>query len=74
MDGVMMANEVIGDIKTKMKSCVVLKLDFEKAYDMVQWNLILTIIDNMGFGVKWHDWIRECLSKSRASVLLNGNP
>ena len=28
----------------------------------------------MGFGQKWISWIQECLTDSRASILVNGYP
>ena len=35
LDSVLVVNEVMGDLKRRRKSGVVVKLDFEKAYDSV---------------------------------------
>ena len=51
-----------------------MKLDFEKAYDKVQWNFLLAIMARMGFGEKWCGWIRQCISDPKVSILVNGSP
>jgi hypothetical protein len=28
----------------------------------------------MGFGIKWRNFILECLSQSRPAILINGSP
>ncbi|KAL4577516.1 hypothetical protein LXL04_013625 [Taraxacum kok-saghyz] len=50
-----------------------LKVDFEKAFDCVNWDYIDSVMTQMGFGQKWIFWIRGCLSSARASVLINGS-
>ena len=32
---------------------VICKLDIEKAYDNVNWEAFLDLLNKMGFGVKW---------------------
>ncbi|KAJ0476914.1 putative RNA-directed DNA polymerase [Helianthus annuus] len=51
-----------------------LKIDFEKAYDNINWNFVLDILGQMGFSGKWCSWIKGVLSSARASVLINGSP
>ncbi|KAK1416690.1 hypothetical protein QVD17_25805 [Tagetes erecta] len=50
------------------------KVDFEKAYDMVNWNFLDSVMGQMGFPDIWRTWIRNCVSSTRASVLINGSP
>jgi hypothetical protein len=52
----------------------VLKLDFEKAFDTVEHDLILQVLSFRGFGPKWLGWIRDILQSGTSSVLLNGVP
>ena len=53
---------------------VILKLDFEKAFDSVNWNFLLDLLNSFGFGSKWLSWIKECISTATISVLINGSP
>ena len=52
---------------------LILKLDFEKAYDSISWDCLLAMLSRFGFGLKWREWIQECLYSSRISVLVNGS-
>jgi hypothetical protein len=52
----------------------VLKLDFEKAFDTVEHDLILQVLYFRVFGPKWLGCIRDILHSGTSSVLLNGVP
>ncbi|XP_076888771.1 secreted RxLR effector protein 78-like [Bidens hawaiensis] len=49
-------------------------IDFEKAFDNVKWNFLMSIMEQMGFPDKWCKWILRILSSARSSVLVNGSP
>ena len=51
-----------------------LKMDMEKAFDKMEWKLILTIMQSLGFHSTWLHWIESCISSSSFSILLNGSP
>lgn len=38
-----------------------LKLDFEKAYDTVNWGYLFDMLRKFGFETKWVEWMRTCL-------------
>jgi hypothetical protein len=52
MEGVVILHETIHEIHRKMMSGVVLKLDFEKAYDKVNWNFLQQTLRMKGFSAK----------------------
>jgi hypothetical protein len=56
------------------REIIILKLDFEKAFDMVEHNSILRILQAIGFPVKWCTRISHILGLATSSVLLNGVP
>ena len=49
-------------------------MDFEKAYDSVDWEYLDSVMGKMAFPVLWRKWIKECVSIAKASVLVNGSP
>lgn len=50
------------------------KVDFEKAFDSINWEYLDSIFAQMRFGSKWRQWIRGCLNSSWISVIVNGSP
>ncbi|GJY33676.1 putative RNA-directed DNA polymerase, eukaryota, reverse transcriptase zinc-binding domain protein [Tanacetum coccineum] len=53
---------------------MIFKVDFEKAFDSVNWKFLQNIMRQMGFGEKWRKRIGACLSSASISVLINGSP
>lgn len=67
----MIAHECLLDHKCRHKQCIILKLDFEKAYDMVKWFYLFIIMQLSGFNEKWVRWIKCCMSTTKLSVGIN---
>jgi hypothetical protein len=68
------AFEFIHLCKSWKKEAVILKLDFEKAFDKIEHQAILHMLQSKGFGPKWIGWIKNILDSGTSSVLLNGVP
>jgi hypothetical protein len=54
------------------RQAIILKLDFEKAFDTVEHSVILLVMEHLGFPPKWLHWV--ILSSGSSTVLLNGVP
>ena len=71
MEGIMSLHEIIHDTKAKKKDGLVLKLDFEKAYDKVYWDFLFRTLEMRGFAKTWCDWIRQVVTGGTVCVKLN---
>jgi hypothetical protein len=56
------------------KEIVIIKLDFEKAFDKVVYIAILLMLKHLGFGDLWISWIQKILNSASTEVLLNAVP
>lgn len=56
------------------KELVILKLDFEKAFDRIEHGAMLNIMEKKGFGAKWLSWMKMIFHSGTSAVLLNGCP
>ncbi|KAF3628209.1 hypothetical protein FXO38_04523 [Capsicum annuum] len=74
MDAVLIANEAIDSRMSHSKPGILCKLDIEKAYDHVNWDSILSMLRQIGFGERWIRRIKFCMSTVKISVLINGSP
>ena len=74
LDGILIANEVVDEAQKSKKELMLFKVDFAKAYDLVDWEYLDAIMHKMAFQVFWRKWIKECVSTTTASILVNGSP
>jgi retron-type reverse transcriptase len=56
------------------KPIVILKLDFAKAFDTIEHEVILQVMKHKGFDEKTIGWVKNILASGTSSVLLNGVP
>ena len=74
LDGILVANEIVDKARKYKKELILFKVDFEKAYDTVDWGYRDDMMSKMGFPSLWRKWITECVGTAIASVLVNGSP
>jgi retron-type reverse transcriptase len=66
--------EYIHQCHYSRRKAIILKLDFEKAFDTIEHTTILKTLQQFGFPEKWVAWISSILSSGLSVVLLNGVP
>jgi hypothetical protein len=54
------------------KEIIILKLDFEKAFDRMEHSAMLQLV--RGFGDTWVKWLQSIFESGTSSILLNGVP
>ncbi|RVX22326.1 LINE-1 reverse transcriptase-like [Vitis vinifera] len=74
LDASLIANEVIDSWQKRKEKGLICKLDIEKAYDSINWNFLMKVLQKMGFGNKWVGWMWSCVSSTKFSILVNGVP
>ena len=74
LDASLIENEVIDAWNKRGEKGIICKLDIEKAYDNINWQFLLKVMQKMGFGSKWLRWMWWCISTAKYSVMVNGVP
>ncbi|KAL2235742.1 UNVERIFIED_CONTAM: hypothetical protein Sindi_1306400 [Sesamum indicum] len=74
-DNIMLAQELFsGYNQMCLPPRCALKMDIRKAYDTVEWDFFLIVLQLFGFPPKFTRWIEECVSTTSFSIGLNGIP
>lgn len=73
LDPVLIASECIDSRLRSNVSCMLCKLDIQKAYHHVNCNFVLYMLRRCGFGERWCRWIEFCISTVKFSMMVNGS-
>lgn len=73
-DNILVFQEVLNSMRTKKGEIgwMIFKIDLEKAYDMISWDFIEDMLEDMGFNQIWRRNIMECVRSPRLAVSWNG--
>ena len=67
-----LVQEAIHSSSSRNEKCMVVKLDLANAFDRVRHNFLLKVLHKLGFGEKFINWIRDCISELWIAPLING--
>jgi len=65
---------VVDEVKKLNRNLLLVKVDFQKAYDSVYWICLDDVMSKMSFPNLWRKWMKECVTTATAAVLINGSP
>lgn len=68
------AAELVQVCHKRRRPAVLLKLDFAKAFDTVNWKGMFAVLQARGFDDRWIGWLSSILTSSKSAVLVNGCP
>jgi hypothetical protein len=71
LEGVLVLHETIHELHHKKLDGVLLKIDFEKAYDKVNWSFLQQAMRMKGFDPKWCRWIHDFVSRGSVGIRVN---
>lgn len=73
-ESILMVDEIIHSMRVSKIDGLIVKLDFSKAYDSVDWSCLLHAMSCLKFGDKWISWIKVLLYSVRTLIMVNGSP
>ena len=71
LDGVAVLHETVHEMHRKKINGVISKIDFEKAYDKVNWHFLQQTLGMKGFSTEWSTWVREFVSGGTVAIKVN---
>jgi hypothetical protein len=72
LESVVVAHEIVHSVHKCKEPGVIIKLDYEKAYDRVNIDFLMEILKLRGFGDRFLKWIRCLVVGGSVSVTANG--
>jgi hypothetical protein len=71
LESVVTSHEILHSVHKSKHQGLALKLDYEKAYDKVNWQFLLDILKKRGFGKKWLEWMKCILFRGSVELTVN---
>jgi hypothetical protein len=71
LEGVLVLHETVHEIHRKKLDGIIMKIDFEKAYDKVKWDFLQQVLRMKGFDPTWCQWINQYVSKGSVGIKVN---
>jgi hypothetical protein len=72
LDNVFMAQEALGWGEESEQDLVLLLLDFEKAFDIIEWGFLFKALSKLGFSDTWVRWVGSLYQSTSSAIKVNG--
>ena len=72
LEGPLALQEIVHSLKRTRQPAILLKLDFEKAYDRVNWEFLRQILLDRGFSSVWVHRMMQLVSGGQTAIAVNG--
>jgi hypothetical protein len=72
LDGALALHEIIDELKVSNHKAIILKLDFEKAYDRVSWDFLRTVLLRKGFEAGVVHRLMQLVTGGQTAISING--
>ena len=72
-DGILALHEVVHEVKARHLKGVFLKLDFQKAYDRLDWAFLRQVLERRGFDDRFICWIMQIVMSGNTAININGD-
>jgi hypothetical protein len=59
LEGVVILHEVLHELRKSKEQGLILKIDFEKAYDRVRWQFLEQVMSDRNFHPQWVKWVMD---------------
>ena len=73
LDNIVLAQEANTWAEESYQELVILFLDFEKAYDRINWTFLEQMMRIKGFAEEWIGWVRALYVDASTEVVVNGS-
>ena len=71
-DGILSLHEIVHEVRSRGLKGVFLKLDFQKAYDRLDWDFLRLVMQRRGFEDRWCNWIMQLVRSDKTAINING--
>jgi len=71
LDNVFIAQEALSWAEESNQDLVLLLLDFEKAFDKIEWNFLFIALEKLGFEDTWIRWVKSFYKEASSSIKMN---
>ncbi|KAE8798604.1 hypothetical protein D1007_26086 [Hordeum vulgare] len=72
-DEILALHEIVHEVASHGHKDVFLKLDFQKAYDYLNWSFLRLVMQHRGFDERWCSWIMQMVMSGNTAININGD-